>query len=111
MMMINQGPWIVSPAPTASRHPRQDINVFTTRKDSACTKPLIKSIDRLKGRSAKGKICTVNQPRGDEIAGTKVLSMGLFLDCNPIILRIVQENSSADEPECRIFFEAADNRR
>jgi hypothetical protein len=52
----------------------------------------------------------VNQARRDEISGANVLSVGLFLDGNPVILRIVEENSSANEPESRIFFEAADNR-
>jgi hypothetical protein len=110
MMMIYQGPWIVRPAPTPSRHPRQDINVFTTRKNSARAKALIKSLDRLKSSPTTSKICPVNQARRDEFAGAKVLSIGLFLDCNPVILRIVEENSSADEPESGIFFEAAGNR-
>jgi hypothetical protein len=110
MMMINQGPRIVRPAPTPSRHPRQDINVFTTGKNSARAKALIKSIYRLKCRPATGKICPVNQARRYKFAGANILSVGLFLDCNPVILRIVEENSSADEPESGIFFEAADNR-
>ena len=90
MMMIDQGSWIVRTVPTLSRHPRQDINVFTTRKNSARAKALIKSLDRLKSRPTTGKICPVNQARRDEFAGVKVLSVGLFLDCNPVILRIVE---------------------
>jgi hypothetical protein len=109
MMMINQGPWIVRPVPTSRRHPGQDINVFTARKNSAGAKALIKSLDRPKSHATTGKVCPVNQARRDEFARAKVLSVGLFLDCDPVILRIVEENSSADEPESGIFFEAADN--
>jgi hypothetical protein len=110
MMMIYQGSWIVRPAPTPSRHPRQDINVFTTGKNCARAKALIKSLDRLKSRPTTSEICPVNQARRDEFAGRKVLSVGLFLDGNPVILRIVEQNPSADEPESGIFFEAAENR-
>ena len=89
---------------------RQDINVFTARKESARAKSLIESTDRLKSRPTAGKISPVNQASREKFSGAKVLSVGFFLDCDPVILRIVEENSSADEPKSGIFFEAADNR-
>jgi hypothetical protein len=107
--MINQGPWIVRPAPTPRQHPGHDINVFTM-EESARTKSLIESTDRLKGRPTEGKISPVNQASREKISGTKVLSAGFFLDCDRVILRIVEENSPTYESKLGVFFEAVSDR-
>jgi hypothetical protein len=52
----------------------------------------------------------MNQPRREKISRIKVFSIGSFLNCNRVIVRIVQQNSPAREPEPRVFFEAAYNR-
>jgi hypothetical protein len=109
MMMINQGAWIVGTRPTLSQHPRHDVNLFA-HEESTRTKSLIESIDRLKGRPTAGKISAVNQSSRQKISGTKVLSGGFFLDCDPVILRIVEQNSPTYEAKSRVFFEAAYNR-
>jgi hydrogenase maturation factor HypF (carbamoyltransferase family) len=109
MMMINEGAWIIGTVPTSSQHPGHDINVFA-HEESARTKSLIKSIDRLKGRSAASPIGPMNQASREKISRTKVFSVGSFLNCNRVILRIVQQNSPAYEAEPGVFFEAAYNR-
>ncbi len=40
----------------------------------------------------------------------EVLSVGFLLDCDPIILGIVEENSPTYKPKSGVFFEAAYNR-
>jgi hypothetical protein len=52
----------------------------------------------------------VNQTSNEKLPGTKFVSVKAFLDCNPVILRIVEENSTADESKFRMFFEAEHNR-
>jgi hypothetical protein len=52
----------------------------------------------------------MNQPSREKISRIKVFSIGSFLNCNRVILRIVQQNSPTYEPEPGIFFEAAYNR-
>ena len=109
MMMINEGAWIIGTVPTSSQHPGHDINVFA-HEESARTESLIKSIDRLKGRSTAGPIGAVNQASREKISGTKVFSADFFLNCYRVIFGIVQENSPTYESESGVFFEAAYNR-
>lgn len=68
MLMIDEEAWLVGARPTPSQHPGHDINVFT-RKQSACTKPLIESTDRLKDRPAAGKISSLNQASRQKLSG------------------------------------------
>jgi hypothetical protein len=96
MMVINQGTWIIGTRPTQSQHPGHHIDVFA-RKESAGTKSFIETTDRLQGRPAAGEISALNQARGKKLAGTKVLSAGFFLNCDPVILRIMEENSPTYE--------------
>jgi hypothetical protein len=109
MMMINEGTWIVCTVPTPRQHPRHDINLFAI-EDSTRAKSLIEAIDRLKRRPTAGKISALNQASRKKISGTKVLSVSFFLDCNPIIFRIVEENSPTYETKSGVFREAAYNR-
>jgi hypothetical protein len=110
MMMINKGAWIVGALPTASQHPGEDINILSTRKKSACTKSFIESADGLKGCPTESKISSVNQAVREKIPGTKVMSLGFFLDCDPIIVWIVKENSPSYETKSALLFEATYNR-
>jgi hypothetical protein len=109
MMMINDGARIIGTWPTPSQHPSHDINFFA-HKESTWTKSLIESIDRLQGRPTAGKVGAVNQASRKKMAGRKILSAGFFLDCDRVILRIVEENSPTNEPKSGVFFEAAYNR-
>src|SRR5262245_22836080 len=96
MMMINEGARLIGVWPTPSQHPGHDINVFT-RKESAGHKSLIETTNGLKGCPTAGKISTLNQARGEKLSGTKVLPAGFFLNCDPVILRIMEENSPTYE--------------
>jgi hypothetical protein len=109
MVMINERAWLIGTRPTRSQHPGHHINIFT-RKESTRTKSLIETADRLKCCPTKGKISPLNEARREKLSGTKVSSGDSFLDGNPVIRRIVEENSPTDEPEPRVFFEATCNR-
>jgi hypothetical protein len=111
MVMINERAWIVGTLPTPSQHPGQNISIFGASKESARAKSLIETTDRLKCRPTAGKISPVNQASREKLSGTKVLSAVFFLDGEPGILRIVEENSPPDEPKSGVFFEAECNRR
>ena len=106
MVMINERAWIVGTLPTASQHPGQNIAIFGATKQSARAKSLIETSDRCKCHPPAGKISTVNQAGRKKLSGAKFLAAGLFLDCAPVILRIVKENSPPYEPKSGVFFEA-----
>jgi hypothetical protein len=105
-MMVDDRAWIVRSWPTPAQHPRHHIDVFAD-EESPRPKSIIESINRLKGFPAAGKIGAVNQTRWEKISGMEVFSRRLFLDCDPVILWIVEKNPPTYEPQSGLFFEAA----
>jgi hypothetical protein len=109
MVMINERAWVVGTQPTLTQHPSQNINIFGATKESARAKSLIETADRFKCYPPAGEISPVNQAGRKKFSWAKFLSAILFLDCAPVILWIVEENSAPNESKSGVLFEAEHN--
>jgi hypothetical protein len=109
MVMKDNRTWVIGAAPSGVGDPCLDIDILANESGTG-SKVLIESSDFLKRGSPKGEVRSLDQARWDEGARRQLLALFARSYGNPVIRRVMEQDSPADEPQVRVLFKTRDGR-